>query len=93
MVDASRIGGVTGWMRAAALADSQGLPLSSHLIPELSAHLLSVSPTSHWLEYAEWARPILNTPLKVEMGRVLPSDAAGIGLDWNEEAVNRYLVA
>jgi mandelate racemase len=53
MADAVKIGGVTGWLRAAALAESAGLPLSSHLYPEISAHLLAVSPTGHWLEYVD----------------------------------------
>lgn len=63
--DAMKIGGVTGWMRAAEFADSAGLPLSSHLFPEISAHLLAVSPTCHWLEYVDWANPILREPLRI----------------------------
>jgi mandelate racemase len=50
MPDAMKIGGVTGWFRTAALAEAAGIPLSSHLFPEISAHLLAVSPTKHWLE-------------------------------------------
>ncbi len=65
-----KIGGVTGWLRAAALAEAAGVPLSSHLFPTLSAHLLAVVPTSHWLEYVDWANPILEEPLGVEDGRV-----------------------
>lgn len=44
MPDAMRIGGVTGWLRAAGLADAWGVPMSSHLYPEISAHLLRVTP-------------------------------------------------
>ena len=93
MPDASRIGGVTGWMRASSLAELNGIPLSSHLIPELSAHLLSVSPTAHWLEYVDWASPILKSPLKVEPGHVIVSETPGIGLDWDERAVAQFLIA
>jgi mandelate racemase len=92
MVDAMKIGGVTGWLRAAALAESAGLPLSSHLFPEISAHLLAVSPTSHWLEYVDWAAPILEKPLKIEDGYAYVSDVPGIGLSWDEGAVQRYSV-
>jgi mandelate racemase len=92
MADAMKIGGVTGWLRAAALAESAGLPLSSHLFPEISAHLLAAAPTSHWLEYVDWATPILEEPLKVEDGNASVPDAPGIGLSWDEEAVRRYLV-
>jgi mandelate racemase len=92
MADAMKIGGVTGWLRAAALAESAGLQLSSHLFPEISAHLLATSPTSHWLEYVDWANPILEEPLRVENGYASVPDVPGIGLSWDEEAVRRYSV-
>lgn len=92
MVDAMKIGGVTGWLRGAALAEPIGLPISSHLFPEISAHLLAVTPTSHWLEYVDWANPILVEPLAVKDGHAVISSTPGVGLAWNEEAVGRYLV-
>jgi len=92
MPDAMKIGGVTGWLRAASLAEAAGLPLSSHLFPEISAHLLAVTPTCHWLEYADWASPILQEPLGVQDGHAILSDAHGIGISWDEDAVERYLI-
>lgn len=92
MPDAMKIGGVSGWLRAAALAEAHGLPMSSHLFPEVSAHLLAVTPTAHWLEYVDWASPILQQPLAVEGGRALVDETPGSGIAWNEEAVARYLV-
>jgi mandelate racemase len=92
MPDAMKIGGVTGWLRAAALVEPLGLPLSSHLFPEISAHLLAVTPTAHWLEYVDWASPILSEPLTVQDGQAMISSAPGIGLAWNEDAVSRYRV-
>jgi mandelate racemase len=92
MPDAQRIGGVTGWMRAAALAQAAGLEMSSHLFPEVSAHLLAVTPTAHWLEYVDWADPILQEPLRVRDGFVALPDKAGIGIAWNEDAVRRYQI-
>ncbi len=90
MPDVMRIGGVTGWLRAASLAAEAKIPLSSHLLPEVSAALLCVSPTAHWLEYVDWATPILAEPLRVVNGTLTPPDVAGSGLSWNEEAVTRY---
>jgi len=92
MPDAMKIGGVTNWTRAAALADAAGLPLSSHLFPEISVHLLATSPTCHWLEYVDWASPILQAPLKIENGHALIPDVPGIGMSWDEAAVAHYLV-
>jgi mandelate racemase len=91
MPDLQRIGGVTGWLRAAGLASTFGVEMSSHLFPEYSAHLLSVTPTSHWLEYVDWANPVLQEPYGVESGHVLAPDRPGVGLEWDEEAVDRYL--
>lgn len=93
MPDAMKIGGVTGWQRAAAIADAAGLPVSSHLFPEVSAHLLAASPTCHWLEYVDWAESILREPLKIENGQAVLSEAPGSGIAWDEAAVERYRVA
>lgn len=89
MPDAMKIGGVTGWMKAAALGDAHRIPLSSHLWPELSAQLLAVTPTAHWLEYADWWNPVLAEPLKVTDGFAHFEGVVGSGVEWNEEAVAR----
>jgi mandelate racemase len=92
MPDLCRIGGVTGWQQAAALAAGQGIRLSSHLFPEVSSHLLAVTPTQHWLEYVDWAAPILAEPLQVVGGAVTPSNRPGTGISWNEDEVKRFQV-
>src|SRR5437879_8704475 len=68
MPDLERIGGVTGWQRAASLAAERAVPMSSHLFPEASAHLLAVTPTRHFLEYVDWAEAILAEPLQIVRG-------------------------
>ena len=90
MPDAQRIGGVTGWMRAAALAQGAGLEMSSHLFPEVSCHLLAVTPTCHWLEYVDWADAVLEEPARLKDGQVLIPDRPGIGMRWDEKAVKKY---
>lgn len=92
MPDVDRIGGVTGWQAAAALADAATVPMSAHLYPEISAHLLAASPTAHWLEYVDWADPVLSEPLTVDDGYVTAPERPGTGITWNEEAVTRYRV-
>jgi mandelate racemase len=87
-----KIDGVTGWLRTAALAGAAGIPLSSHLFPEISAHLFAVSSTRHWLEYVDWAAPILEKQLEIEDGYASSPDAAGIGISWEVGAVQRYSV-
>ena len=90
MPDVMKIGGVTGWQRATALAAVKGLPVSSHLWPEISARLLCCTPTAHWLEYADWWNPILREPLIIKDGHALIGNEAGSGLEWDEDAVGRF---
>lgn len=93
MPDVMKIGGVTGWLRAAALAETSGLPVSSHIFQEISAQLLTVTPTCDWLEYMDLAQPILEQPLALQDGCAVASDEPGIGLSWDEDAVKHYLAA
>jgi len=90
MPDAQRIGGVSGWLRAAALAQGAGMEMSSHLFPEISAHLLCVTPTCHWLEFVDWADAVLAEPAVVKDGHVVVPERPGLGIDWDEKAVQRY---
>lgn len=90
MPDVMKIGGVTGWLRAAVLAQANGLRMSNHLWPELSARLLCCTPTAHWLEYADWWNAVLSEPLYVDQGMAIVGDSIGSGIDWNENAVERF---
>jgi len=90
MPDLMRIGGVTGWLRAAAIASAAGVPMSSHLYPEIAAHLMRVTDTAHWLEWQDWADPLLQEPFKIENGFLNIPDRPGQGIAWDEKAVARY---
>ncbi len=90
MPDVERIGGVTGWQRAAVLASAHGLEMSSHLFPEVSAHLLAATPTRHWLEWVDWAEPILEEPLAIVDGHAVTPDRPGNGLAWRAAAVEKF---
>ena len=89
MPDVMKIGGVTGWLRAATLAQVHGIRMSNHLWPELSTRLLCCTPTAHWLEYADWWNPVLTEPLRIEKGMAFAGNAIGSGIDWNEDAIVR----
>jgi L-alanine-DL-glutamate epimerase-like enolase superfamily enzyme len=91
MPDFMRIGGVTGWQRAAAIAAAAGIPISTHLYPEVAANVMRVSETAHWLEWQDWANPILQRPYEVKDGKVHIPDVPGLGLEWDEKAVAAHL--
>ena len=90
MPDLMRIGGVSGWLRAAAIAGAAGIPMSTHLYPEVAAHLMRVTETAHWLEWQDWADPILREPFELREGHLLVPDRPGQGIDWDEAAVARF---
>lgn len=90
MPDLERIGGVTGWRQAAQLAATRELKMSSHLFPEVSAHLMAATPTCHYLEYVDWANVLLQEPLKIVDGHAIVPDRPGNGMVWNQDAVERY---
>lgn len=90
MPDLMRIGGVTGWLRAAAIAGAAGIPISTHLYPEIAAHLMRVTETAHWLEWQDWADPLMTEPFKLENGYLIIPDKPGNGIEWDEDAIKRY---
>ena len=91
MPDVMKVGGVTGWLRATALAHAVNKKASSHLWPEVSAQLLAVTPTAHWLEYADWWNSIVADPLVVTDGSADFSGVIGSGIEWNEKAIERCI--
>jgi mandelate racemase len=92
MPDLMKVGGVTGWLQVAAQADAASIPMSSHLFAEASAHVLAVTPSAHWLEFLDFAGAILATPAEIVDGTVT-ARGPGLGLEWNEAAVAKYLVS
>lgn len=90
MPDLMRIGGVTGWLRSAAIAGAAGIEMSTHLYPEFSAHLMRATETAHWLEWQDWADPILAEPFEVSESCLTIPNRPGAGVDWDEDAVRRY---
>lgn len=90
MPDMMRIGGVTGWLRAAAITSGAGIPMSTHLYPEIAAHLMRVTDTAHWLEWQDWAYPVLLDPFQLKDGHLMVADKPGQGIEWDEKAVSKF---
>ena len=90
MPDLMKVGGITGWLKVAGQADAASIPMSSHILPEASAHVLAVTPTAHWLEVLDFAGAILADPIKISDG-TLTARGPGLGLEWNEPAVAKFL--
>jgi len=91
MLDVMKLGGVGGWLEAAALAEVASLPASSHTFPEFAVHLLGVTPTAHLLEYLDHVGPILMQPVKLSNGFAITPNRPGAGVEWNETLLSRLV--
>jgi mandelate racemase len=93
MPDFMRIGGVTGWLRAAPIAAAAGIPVSTHLYPEVAAHVMRVTETAHWLEWQDWVNPLIKEPFEVQNGHLHIPDRPGTGIEWDEHSIGKYMVS
>lgn len=91
MLNVVKIGGVSGWTKASAIAEQASLPISSHLYVEASANVLSITPNAEYLEFLDFAGAILAEPAEVIDGTVT-ANKSGLGVSWNEKSVAQYLV-
>ena len=91
MLDIMKIGGFTGWRRAAAMAEAASMPVSSHLFLEASAHALATTPNAHLVEVLDIAGTVLQSPHQVARGTLAPR-GPGLGIAWDEDAVARHLL-
>lgn len=95
-VDASRCGGITEWLRAAAVAASYGLEVSGHCGPHLHAHVAAATPN---LRHLEWFHDhvriesmLFDGTLDPQGGTITPGDAPGNGLTLREADAERFRV-
>lgn len=81
MPNLHKIGGVTAWARISGLSSIAGIPLSSHTMPEVSAHVMAATPLADLLEYMNWWEPLYEKPFKVEDSCiVIAKDEPGFAL-------------
>jgi mandelate racemase len=64
--------------------------MSTHLYPEIAAYLMRVTDTAHWLEWQNWADPILSEPFALDGGFLVIPDRPGQGIAWDEKAVAKF---
>lgn len=92
-VDVARIGGITPWLKVAHAAETFNLPVSPHFLMELHVALCCAVPNARWVEYIPQLDSLTTSPMRIEAGRAYPSDAPGLGIAWDLDAVDRTTVS
>ncbi|HEU4947859.1 MAG TPA: mandelate racemase/muconate lactonizing enzyme family protein [Kribbella sp.] len=85
--DAPRIGGITPFLRLAALADHHGLQLAPHFAMEIHLHLAAAYPREPWVEHFEWLDPLFNERLETHDGRMIVPNRPGLGFTTSEQCL------
>jgi len=84
--DAPRVGGITQFLRLAALADERGLDLAPHFAMEIHLHLAAAYPREPWVEHFDWLDPLFNERLETKDGRMIVPDRPGLGVSLSDQA-------
>ncbi|MBS3849969.1 mandelate racemase/muconate lactonizing enzyme family protein [Devosia sp. BSSL-BM10] len=91
-VDVGRIGGITPWLKVAHMAEAFNISVCPHFLMELHVSLCAAVPNARWVEYIPQLDSLTTTGMTIEQGRAIPSDAPGLGIAWNFEAIDRLAV-
>jgi L-talarate/galactarate dehydratase len=92
MIDLNRVGGISNWMKVAAMAEAFNLPVVSHLLPEIHVHLVSAIPNGLTVEYMPWSFPLFEEVPVPENGELVVPTKPGLGLEFSRE-IDRYVVS
>jgi L-talarate/galactarate dehydratase len=93
MIDLIRVGGITQWIKVAGMAEAFNLPVVSHVIPEIHAHLVAAVPNGLTVEYMGWMLQLFEGTAALENSELILSDRPGLGLVFREDTINRFKVA
>ena len=90
MIDLIRVGGITQWLKVAGMAEAFNLPVVSHVVPEIHAHLVAAVPNGLTVEYMPWMLKLFDETPALDKSELVLSDKPGFGLSFNQHAVRRF---
>jgi L-alanine-DL-glutamate epimerase-like enolase superfamily enzyme len=93
MIDLLRVGGITQWMKVAGMAEAFNLPVVSHLIPEIHIHLMAAIPNALTVEYMPWTHRLFEEVPAVKDGHLVVPQKPGLGLSFDQAAIDQYQIA
>ncbi len=93
MIDLIRVGGITQWLKVAGMAEAFNLPVVSHVVPEIHAHLIAPVPNGLTVEYMGWMLRLFDGVAALDHGELVLPDRPGLGLSFNQETITRFAPA
>jgi L-alanine-DL-glutamate epimerase-like enolase superfamily enzyme len=93
MIDLQRAGGISEWMKIAAMAEAWRMPVVPHVFHEMSIHLISATPSALFLEYMSWWEPLFRERMTLEEGCFRASSAPGLGLSFDGDFIEAGTVS
>lgn len=93
MPNLQRVGGITPWLRVAAAAAMEGLPVASHVSAEINVHLMCAIPNALTLECVPWWPRLFVQDLALREGRAIPPEGPGFGFDLDPDVIKSRRVA
>jgi len=90
MIDLARVGGITAWMKVAAMAEAFNLPVVSHIMPEIQAHTVAACPNGLTVEYMPWSLCLFEETPRLDKGALVLSDRPGLDLKFDEKAIKAF---
>jgi L-alanine-DL-glutamate epimerase-like enolase superfamily enzyme len=90
MIDLARVGGVSQWMKVAAMAEAFNLPVVSHVMPEMLVHMVAACPNGLTVEYMPWMLALYEETPTIENGELVLPLKPGLGLTFDEKAIAAF---
>ncbi len=90
MIDAHHVGGIDGFVKAAAVCDAAFRPVVTHLSPEIAVHLGASVPNCTLVEYMDWSFGLFENTSEINSeGRMVVPQEPGFGVNLNQDLIKR----
>ena len=90
MPDLQRIGGLSEFRRAVALAACHDVPVSTHMFTEQSISIAASEPNCVSVEHMPWFCPLFNEPMEITEGYLCVPERPGIGFTFDQSAITHF---
>lgn len=93
MADLLRMGGITQFRKVAGMAEAFGVPVVSHIVPEVYGQCIAAVPNGAMIEGMPWSEMLFKGLPEFADGQLIFSERPGHGLDLDEAVIQKYRVS